>query len=70
MEAPFDGLLMAWHFTPLGTPASKQKKNGFVRTEIQRLCDADEPNKGETAAHGYLGPGDVAVHIREVLARP
>ena len=46
------------------------EKNGFFRTEIQQLCHADEPNKGETAAHGYLGPGDMAVRMREVLARP
>ena len=28
------------------------------------------PNKGETAVHGCHCPGDVAVHMREVLARP
>ena len=28
------------------------------------------PNKGETAAHGCHCPGDMAVRMREVLARP
>ena len=27
-------------------------------------------NKGETAVHGYHYPGDMAVRMREVLARP
>ena len=27
------------------------------------------PNKGETAVHGCHCPGDMAVHMREVLAR-
>ena len=27
-------------------------------------------NKGETAVHGCHYPGDMAVHIREVLVRP
>ena len=28
------------------------------------------PNKSETAVHGCHCPGDMAVHMREVLARP
>ena len=28
------------------------------------------PNKGETAVHGCHCPGDMAVRMREVLARP
>ena len=28
------------------------------------------PNKGETAVHGCHCPGDMAVSMREVLARP
>ena len=28
------------------------------------------PKKGETAVHGYHCPGDMAVRMREVLARP
>ena len=28
------------------------------------------PKKGETAVHGGHCPGDMAVHMREVLARP
>ena len=28
------------------------------------------PSKGETAVHGCHYPGDMAVHMREVLARP
>ena len=28
------------------------------------------PNKGETAVHGCNCPGDMAVSMREVLARP
>ena len=27
------------------------------------------PNKGETAVHGWHCPGDMAVHMDEVLAR-
>ena len=35
----------------------------------RRLCHADE-RKGETAVHGCHCPSDMAVRMREVLARP
>ena len=49
-------------------------RGNFPRSLTRRLCHADEllmsPNKGETAVHGCHCLGDMAVRMREVLARP
>ena len=34
------------------------------------VCTLMSPNKGETAVHGCSCPIDMAVRMREVLARP
>ena len=45
--------------------------HGFSLVTDWRLCPADEPQTaGKTGVHGCHCPRDIAVHMREVLARP
>ena len=46
-------------------------REGSMRHGLtRRLCHADDPNKGETAVHGFHCRGDVDVRMRKVLAIP
>ena len=50
--------------------AKIQKNTGFPRALTDGYAMLMSPNKGETAVHGCHCPRDMAVRMREVMARP
>ena len=68
-------VVWSWRFKGGFAPASAVKgrlHRAFSPISARRLCYAMlmRPNKAETAVHGCHCPGDMAVRMREVLARP
>ena len=51
-------------------PVSKQKKTGFPQSLTDGYAMLMSPSKGEIAVHGCHFPRDMAVRMREVMARP
>ena len=45
-------------------------RSGQYLTHVHGYAKLMRPNKAETAVHGCHCPGDMAVRIRKVLARP
>ena len=55
---------------PFESPKYKRKIHGFSLVTGRRLAMLMNPRKGETAVHGCHCPRDMAVRMREVMARP
>ena len=63
---------VTWHCTLPCMPASKQikKYTGFARPLTDGYAMLMSPSKVETGVHGCHYPRDMAVRMREVMARP